>query len=175
MVDCQRYDKFSIFLHWSMALLLVLQLGLGVWMLELPKGGDGQRAYWFNMHKSLGMLLGILGFIRLAWSIRRPFVRAHSSPPFIQALANFSHRLLYLLIVALPVTGFLGSAFSGYPIRFFGVLLPKLSERWDGGKDVCSLMHQGLSYGLMALVAMHLLAVAYHQIMLKESLIRRMI
>ena len=55
-----RYDRFSVTLHWLMAVLLLGQIALGMWMLGLPKDASGLRASWFNVHKSWGMVLGLL-------------------------------------------------------------------------------------------------------------------
>lgn len=174
MESRHRYDKFSVLLHWTMALLLLGQIGLGLWMLELPKDSSGQRTYWFNIHKSVGMLLGVLVLLRLIWAALRQAVPSWPASVFSQALARCNHRLLYALMVLLPVTGFLGSVFSGYPIRFFGQKLPKIGERWEQGKELMSLLHEWSAYGLMLLIAMHLLGVIYHQLIIKDALIRRM-
>ena len=69
-----RYDRFSVFLHWLMAVLIVGQVALGLWMTGLPKDGGGLRAAWFNVHKSWGMVLGLLIALRLAWALLRPRV-----------------------------------------------------------------------------------------------------
>ena len=59
-VQRNRYDRFSVTLHWLMAVLILGQIALGLWMLGLPKDGSGLRASWFNVHKSWGMVLGLL-------------------------------------------------------------------------------------------------------------------
>ena len=73
-----------------------------------------------------------------------------------------------------PVSGFLGSMYSGYPIRFFGMKLPQLAERWDSAKAFFSIMHEVSVYAMLVLIAAHVLAFAYHQVVLKDGLIRRM-
>ena len=170
-----NYDRFSVILHWLMAALLLGQIGLGVWMLDLPKNSTGVRAYWFNIHKSMGMLLGMLVVVRLVWAVLRPKVQAL---PLVskakQQLAAGNHHLLYALMLIMPLSGFLGSVFSGYPIRFFGLRLPTLAQRWDAGKEFFSLVHHWSAYCLLVLIALHLLAFFYHQFILKDALIRRM-
>lgn len=169
-----HYDRFSVLLHWLMAALLLAQLGLGVWMVELPKGGDGQRAYWFNIHKSVGMLLGWLIAVRIAWAwVRKPIAPVPQSWA-TRVLATASHRLLYLFMLLVPMSGFLGSVFSGYPIRFFGMRLPTLGQRWDAAKELMSCVHEWSIYALVLLVSLHLLAFCFHQFILKDGLIRRM-
>ncbi|MFT3799784.1 MAG: cytochrome b [Burkholderiaceae bacterium] len=169
-----RYDRVSRLLHWLMAALLFIQIGLGLWMTELPKGAGGARAYWFNVHKSLGMTLGLLALFRLAWAVRRPPVPAVPMAAIQRHLASISHRLLYVLMLLMPASGFLGSVYSGYPVRLFGLTLPKLAERWDAAKAVMSAIHQISAFALMLLVALHLLAVIHHQFIAKDGLLQRM-
>lgn len=170
-----HYDRFSVLLHWLMAALLLAQLGLGLWMTGLPKDTGGMRAYWFNIHKSLGMLLGLLLALRLAWAAARPHPRPLPLGRAMQRLATASHRLLYLCMLLSPLSGFLGSVFSGYPIRFFGLRLPQLAERWDAAKELLSCLHLGSAYALMLLIGLHLLAFFHHQFILKDGLLQRML
>ena len=169
-----RYDRFSIFLHWLMAVLLLGQIGLGLWMLGLPKDSSGLRAYWFNVHKSCGMVLGLLVLLRLGWALLRPRVAALPQARALQVAARGAHGLLYALMLVMPVSGFLGSVFSGYPIRFFGLQLPKIAGRWDGAKELLSTVHQVSAIALMVLIALHVLAFLYHQFVLKDALLQRM-
>ncbi len=169
-----RYDRFSIILHWLMAALVIGQIGLGLWMIGLPKDGSGLRASWFNVHKSWGMVLGLLAAVRLAWALLRPRVAALPQARALQLAANGAHGLLYALLLIMPLSGFLGSVFSGYPIRFFGIPLPKLADRWDSAKEFLSMVHQWSAFALIALLAMHVLAVLYHQVIMKDPLLQRM-
>ena len=85
-----RYDRFSVLLHWLMAVLILGQIALGLWMLGLPKDGSGLRASWFNVHKSWGMVLGLLAAVRLAWALLRPRV-----PELPQARARERRRFSF--------------------------------------------------------------------------------
>ena len=173
-MDRDTHDRFSVLLHWLMAALLIAQLALGLWMIELPKDNTGTRAWWFNVHKSNGMLLGLLFVVRACWALLRPRVAPLDMPRGKRLLAAWSHRLMYLLMLVAPLSGFLGSVFSPYPIRFFGLRLPRLAEPWEGAKEVLSVVHLWAVYGLLFLIALHLLAFAHHQFILKDGLIRRM-
>lgn len=173
-MDRERHDRFSVLLHWLMATLLIAQLGLGLWMIELPKDNSGMRAWWFNVHKSMGMLLGLLIFLRLGWAVVRPRVAPLDMPHGKRMLAAWSHRLMYLLMLLAPLSGFLGSVFSPYPIRFFGLRLPRLAQPWEVAKEVLSVVHLWAVYSLLFLIALHLLAFVHHQFILKDGLIRRM-
>lgn len=173
-MDRETHDRFSVLMHWLMAALVIAQLGLGLWMIELPKDNSGTRAWWFNVHKSMGMLLGLLIVARASWALVRPRVAPLDMPSGKQLLARWSHRLMYGLMLLAPLSGFLGSVFSPYPIRFFGLRLPRLAEPWEAAKEVLSVVHLWAVYSLLFLIALHLLAFVHHQFILKDGLIRRM-
>jgi cytochrome b561 len=61
----ERYDRVAMALHWAIALLALSQIGLGWWMIELPKSPPGLRAGGFNLHKSIGITLGLLMLVRV--------------------------------------------------------------------------------------------------------------
>lgn len=169
-----RYDRLSVVLHWLMAALLLAQLALGIWMTGLPKDGSGVRAWWFNQHKSLGMVLGLLVLLRLAWALLRPRVPPLAQGAARQRLASGAHRLLYALMLLVPLAGFLGSVFSGYPIRFYGLLLPQWSGRWDDAKALMAGVHHWSAWALLALAVLHVAATAHHQLVLRDGALRRM-
>ena len=170
-----RYDRFSVLLHWLMAVLLLAQIALGWWMQELPKDATGTRAWWFNAHKSVGMALGLLALVRAAWAARRARVAPVPMHAALQAAARAGHGLLYALMLVLPLSGLLGSVFSGYPVRFFGLRLPALAPRWDAAKELFSAVHGGASWALVALVALHLLAALHHQFIRRDAVLQRML
>ena len=82
---------------------------------------------------------------------------------------------LWVIGLLLPLSGFLGSVFSGYPIRFFGLRLPRLAERWETAKELLSCLHQLSVYALLLLLTLHLLAVVHHQFILRDGLLQRML
>ena len=63
-----QYDKMMVVLHWVLALALIAQWALGNWMVDLPKEPPGYRAGWFNLHKSLGLVMGLVILWRLGWA-----------------------------------------------------------------------------------------------------------
>ncbi|NBW55162.1 MAG: cytochrome b [Betaproteobacteria bacterium] len=169
------YDRMLVVLHWVLALGLIAQLGLGVWMEDIPKDPPGIRAQWFNLHKSIGICLGLLILWRLGWRV------THSvpAPPlgvgsFFQKLGTWNHRLLYLCMVVLPVSGYLGSSFSPYPVKFFGMALPKLWGPSPEGKEFFSELHELAADVLMTLIALHVLAALWHQFVKRDGLLARM-
>ncbi len=159
----QRYTRVAIALHWLLAIGLIYQLALGLWMEGIPKTPPGLRAEWFNWHKSTGLVLGLVIVLRGLWRLThaRPQL-PDALPRWQQRAASISHALLYACMVAMPLSGFGGSSFSTYPIQFFGTPLPRL---WQADPDLKALfgsVHTGASYVFMALLALHVAAALGH-------------
>jgi cytochrome b561 len=74
-MDAPRYHPVSIALHWLIVLFVLAQLALGWWMIDIPKSPPGPRAWWFNLHKSIGLTIGVLMLARLGWRL------SHAAPP----------------------------------------------------------------------------------------------
>ena len=158
-----RYTRVAVALHWLLAIGLIYQLSLGVWMEGIPKTPPGLRADWFNWHKSVGMLLGLLIVLRGLWRLTHASPALPLSlPRWQQGAARLSHGLLYVCMVVMPLSGFLGSSFTKYPIKFFGTPLPRLWEANPDLKALCGAVHTGASYVFMALIALHIAAALAH-------------
>ena len=130
-----RYTTTAIALHWSIAVLVVGQFAWGWWMQEIPKQPVGQRVDAFNLHKSCGLLILALMLFRLGWRIGHPAPALPAMPRWQATLANATHVTLYVALIAMPVSGYLGSVFSGYPVKFFGVTLPSWAPKSEPIKD----------------------------------------
>jgi cytochrome b561 len=157
-----RYTMTAIVLHWALAVFIIGDYAWGWWMMEIPKSPPGVRADAYNLHKSIGLCVLALMLFRLGWSITH---RAPALPamPAWQALAvKATHGLLYAVLIANPLAGFLGSFWSGYPIKWFGATLPALGSNSPALKDAMSTFHLATGWLLAALVALHVGAAIYH-------------
>lgn len=170
-----KYDRMLVLLHWVLAMGLFYQLGLGLWMEDIPKDPPGIRAEWFNLHKSIGICLGLLILWRFGWRI------THSvpAPPignteFQNKLSQWAHRILYLCMAVLPLSGFMGSNFSQYPIKFFGLVLPKLWDPSPEGKELFSEIHEVTAFIMMIIIILHISAAVWHQWVKRDGLLSRM-
>ncbi len=173
MNSSERYTRVAIVLHWLIALGVIWQIAIGWSMIEIPKSPPGVRAYWFNFHKSIGLTLGLLIVLRIVWRI------AHRPPPLPAAIpawqrlaAKASHFGLYACMIIMPVSGYLGSSFTKYPIKYFGYTLPHWG--WDSPayKEICSQVHLVTVIVFMLLIAIHFAAAVKHMLA-RDGIIQR--
>lgn len=174
MQDAPRYTRFAVAMHWIVAAFVLVQYPLGWLMQQIPKQPPGQRAEVFNLHKSIGLTLLALMIVRLGWRLAH---RPPTLPPMArwQAwLARATHGALYAMLVAMPLVGYLGSVFSGYPVRFFGIVLPSWAAKSPQLKDWMSAAHLFLAWGLAVAFALHIAGVLKHVLVDRDGLVRRM-
>jgi cytochrome b561 len=170
----QRYTRFAVALHWIVAAVVFAQFSLGWLMQEIAKQPPGPRASAFNVHKSIGLVILGLMLVRIAWRLSHPAPPLPAMPRWQARAALANHVLLYALLVAMPLAGYLGSAFSGYPVRFFGIMLPSWAPKSDAMKHAMSEVHLVAPWLLAAAVLLHLAAVVKHAMVDRDGLLARM-
>jgi cytochrome b561 len=180
----QRYSRPAIWLHWIVAALMLVNVGLGFYAQFAP---DDWARPIIDAHKSVGITVLGLAVLRLSWRISHPpppLPRRYR--PWERVAAHAVHGALYALIFALPLTGWAhDSAWKGlpeHPMRWFGLIhvppigvlanLP-LSEK-DHWHDLLFTAHQSAGYILYALVLLHVVAALKHQFFDKEPEMQRM-
>lgn len=174
MSSPQRYTRFAVALHWIVAAVVFAQYALGWLMQEIAKQPPGPRASAFNAHKSIGLVILGLMMVRIAWRLSHPAPPLPPMPRWQARAALANHLLLYSLLVVMPLAGYLGSAFSGYPVRFFGIVLPAWAPKSEAAKQAMSEVHLVAAWLLAASVAVHLAAVAKHALVDRDGLLARM-
>jgi cytochrome b561 len=158
----QRYTQFAAALHWIVAAMLVAQFSWGWLMQQIPKQPPGLRADAFNLHKSIGLVLLALMLVRLGWRLLHPPPPLRGLPAWQRALAHGTHRLLYAVIILQPLTGYLGSVFSGYPVKWFGVTLPAWGWHSVPLKDLMGTVHLVTSFVILFAVLLHVAGALRH-------------
>ncbi len=173
-----KYPLSSRILHWLMALIILFMLGLGIYMTDFLGKEAPNRMEIYNLHKSLGVMILILIFIRL---LNRLAFKAPALPDTMpkveKTLAHLAHIALYILMIFVPLSGYLMSNSFGYPVNFFSIEMPFLVEKnFDHGK-IFSEAHEILAFTLLGLVAIHVLAVIKHRFFDKaeNDVLKRMI
>ncbi len=173
--EAAKYTNTAIALHWIVAILVLGMLALGWWMIGLPKGEGSVRAYYFNLHKSIGITIGFIVLVRILWRLAHPAPAFPAAMPGWQALAaRWVHIGLYVCIVMQPLSGVLSSSFSKYPIKYFGYALPRWVPESNAFKEFFSGVHYAGVIALMALVTIHLLGVLQHLVQDRGAMFRRM-
>lgn len=163
MASIERYTKTAVLLHWLIAALLLVEVAQGWLMQEIPKQPPGLRADQFNLHKSFGLLLLAFVLVRLGWRL------LHRPPPMLGArwqlrAAKINHTILYVAMLALPLSGYLGSVYSGYPIKWFGITLPAWGSANPAIKDWMSSVHLAVSWILVISTALHIAGAFKHEL-----------
>jgi len=158
-----RYNRPARVLHWLAALLLLGQLVFGWWLEEVPRN-SALRGYVVNLHKSVGILIGLLVLARLVWRLRHG---APALPDFMprwqRRLAAVSHHLLYALMLLVPLAGYLASNFSKYGVKFFNTaVLPPWGPEDKQLYTLFNQTHKVAVVLLVILVAVHVGAALVH-------------
>ncbi len=157
-----------------MAVMIIGMIGLGIYMVDLPKGSD-ERSWFFVLHKSIGLTLALLVVIRLAWKIiSKPPSLPDYIAPKIKKLATTTHNLLYVFMFIQPVSGYISSSFSGYKTKFWGIPLPHWGWKEPVLNQLFTTVHDVSAFCLVALVLLHIVGVIYHLHKKQYELFRRM-
>ena len=169
-----RYARTAIALHWLIAMLVVAQIAWGWWMLGIEKRPVGPRVDAFNLHKSIGLAVLLMMMMRVAWRATHAPPPLPAMPSWQAQLARATHLLLYVALLIQPLAGYLGSEFSGYPVRFFGMTLPSWAGRNLALKDALSTIHLAVGWAIVALAALHAAAALKHALIDRDGFLARM-
>lgn len=169
-----RYAASLIALHWLIALGITALLALGLYMVGLPKGLP-VKATLINLHKSLGLTIFLLVLIRIGVRLRHHKPALPPMRAWQRAAARATQGLLYVAMVLMPVSGYLGSSFNRYGTRFWGIPLPQWG--WDDAalRALCFGVHRACAYALIALIVLHIAGALKHQFVDRDGLLTRML
>ena len=169
-----RYTRTAIALHWLIAVAVIVQFCWGWWMQGVPKQPAGMRADAFNLHKSVGKTILMLMSVRLLWRWGHPPPAFPAMPKWQAALAHVVHATLYAVLLLHPLSGYLGSVFSGYPVKLFGMTLPAWGHNDPALKNFFSASHFVTSWVLLAAVTLHVAGALKHALVDRDGLLARM-
>lgn len=171
--DRQRYGAVAQALHWIIAAGFAAQFGIAWYMEDLPLGPAAM--WWFNFHKSIGVTLLALAVLRLAWRVFNPAPPMPADrPAWEHAAARVSHFALYAVLFAQPLSGLVFSLYSEFPNVIWGYTLPDPGHvEWV--KNTFLAVHFYLSWGILALVALHAGAALRHHFVVKDDVLLRML
>ena len=195
-MNSTRYTKTAIFLHWMIALGIFGMFALGWFMADIPKEAPKQtvfdifdlgifhwttteevspRSFYFNVHKSFGVTILALIFIRVLWRI------THKPPPILASykawerkLATGAHHLLYSLMVLLPVSGVIMATYSKYGIKWFGIDFIKGLDNNDM-RELFKEAHEILGIFILLILILHIAGALKHKFIDKDDTLKRML
>lgn len=169
-----RYTLTAQALHWLTVALILAVLPLAWVVVSMPRDNP-DRAWLFVLHRSVGLTILALVIVRLAWRALNP------PPPLpggtskgLELVGRATHWLLYAAILLMPISGYLQSG-NGKPVSYLGLFdipgIPK-NETVDG---VARVLHLGGQWAIYGLVALHVLATAWHVAIRRDGLLSRML
>ncbi|MGB8339079.1 MAG: cytochrome b [Burkholderiales bacterium] len=174
MSEIKKYKLVAIFLHWLLAVSIIGQAGLGVWMGDIPKGTP-ERTYFFNLHKSIGLVIAVFILWRIA-------VRLKNSPPTLPPMpdwqriaAKASHHILYACMIILPLTGYIASNFTKFGVKFFGYQIAPWGPENKAIYQVLNTAHSVTGDVIIAVIVIHVLAALKHWLFDKDTVMQRML
>jgi cytochrome b561 len=171
----RRYTTQAIALHWLLALLMLVLVILGWFMIGIARGTPA-RGFYFNLHKSIGIVGGVAVVLQLWWRAKRPPPALPTTLPKWQITASgVGHHLLYLCMVLLVLSGYVEANFTKYGIRFFGLHLPPWGWEDSAVSGFLIAVHRYIAYVFTSLVAGHIAAAIYHGVVGKEHIVARML
>ena len=170
-----RYGRVAILLHWLAAALIVAGAGLGLTMIDLPLSPAKLRYYAW--HKWLGITVFLVAVVRLVWRTIAP------PPPFPASMkaaqartARAVHWMLYGLMLAIPVSGWIYSSATGVSVSYLNLVpLPNLVPKDKALASALLAVHQSLNAVLAAVVLLHVAAAVKHQWIDRDGVMSRML
>ena len=170
----RRYDRVAAWLHWGIGVLLLAEIAFGLLLDEIAPRGTPARAGVINLHKSVGIVIGVLIVIRIAWRL------GHAPPPWPATMsvrrrraATLGHLMLYACMVVAPLAGYLGSNFSKHGVRFFGLVLAPWGPDWPAAYSFLVGLHDASTYLLLALTIGHVAMALKHGLIERDGIFAR--
>ena len=169
-----RYSSPAIVLHWLTALLIFVAFPLGVYMHDLPLSPDKLKLY--SYHKWIGITILMLVSLRVVWRLtHKPPLLQDSVVRWQQQASSVVHGVLYVLILAIPLSGWLMSSAKGFQTVWFGVLpLPDLIGKDKALGEQLAELHAFLNFTMLSFVILHVAAALKHHFIERQPFLQRM-
>jgi len=171
----QRYTGVAITLHWLIAAAILCTFLLAQYMTGLQLSPAKLKLY--SYHKWIGVTIFLLVLIRLAWRVsHRPPPPPASMPAWQRSAASIAHLFLYVLTLAVPLSGWLMSSASGFQVVYLGQFpIPDLLPKNKDMADQLKQLHEGLNWLMLLVVALHVAAAVKHHLVDRDDVLKRML
>ncbi len=168
------YDRPARALHWIIALAVLAMIPAGLVMIRdgIPRGLQDTL---FIFHKNTGTLILLAMLVRAAWRAAHPPPPRPALPRWQARAATLNHAALYVLLVVMPVSGYVRVRAGGFPIEALDAMgLPGLVPRSDALAEAAQSVHYVAAWALIAAVALHVAAALHHGIVRRDGIVARM-
>jgi cytochrome b561 len=173
MTDRLHYGAPAKFLHWLVVLLLAAQFPIGWFMPDVHAGPPGDA---MTAHISFGMTILTLIVLRFIWRLTHPVAPESSLPPWQRASSEAVQWLLYALVFATTITGWLFASFRGWSVSYFGLVpLPMLAAKNDVAIRQIDGWHQIAEWALLITIGVHVAAALAHIFIYRDRIMQRML
>ena len=175
MAPADRYTATAIALHWLIFVSIACGFTLAVYMVDLPL--SPAKLKYFSWHKWIGVTVFMLALVRVAWRLtHRAPPHTAALPPWQRRAAAIMHGALYVLMLVIPLTGWIYSSAAGVPTVYLGVIsLPDLVVKDKALAELMKSVHVTLNYTLLVLVVMHAAAALQHHFFIRDNVLSRML
>ena len=168
-----RYATSTILLHWIVAALIVVVGGIGLAFGAVPRPA---RPFWLNLHTTIGVVMTLFIVARIGWRIfLTPPVFLAGEFRSLEVLSKGVHLLMYVLMGAVPATGLVAFIWHGRVFDFGAFVMDFAIVSTRAIYHPVQSIHTCLAYGLCATIAIHVLAALWHQFVLRDNLVGRML
>lgn len=170
-----HYPATSKLLHWLIAICVLTTAPVAIAMTRVGKGPTQDILYSF--HKSLGVLILILMILRLINRLAAgALAAAPEIEPWQQTVSSVVHTTFYVLLLAMPVVGYIATSAYGAPPTFFGLFeLPPLVSKNEALATQLFTIHRWVGWLLIFLILVHVSAALYHYFVRGDSVLKRML
>lgn len=175
MDDVSRhYGRVAAALHWLIGLLLLGQIVFGFLLDDIAPRGTPARTDVINLHKSVGIVLGVLIVVRVLWRLaHRPPAWPASMPAWQCQAARLGHGALYACMLLMPLSGYVASNFSKRGVNFFGHTLAPWGPELPAVYKALNTTHVVVAWIFAALIAGHVLAALKHAFVDRDRIFAR--
>jgi cytochrome b561 len=174
MIPTKQYGSTAKLLHWLIASLILVQFVIGWLMPDIHR--SMQPGAPMTFHISLGVLILVLIVARLIWRLTHPVAPESSQARWQQLGSETMHGLLYALVLATTISGWLFASFRGWSISFFYLApLPMLAGSSPASIKVVNGWHQVLEWTLLILAGLHIASALLHRFVYRDRVMQRML
>jgi cytochrome b561 len=170
-----HYDAVARLLHWATAALVLLIIPIG-WVMTRLDRGLAQESL-FITHESIGLTILGLTAARIAWRLSHPAPpRSRDLSPLEARASGIVHTLLYLFLLALPISGYVMEVAGGFRLTYFGLAeVPRLVARDEPLSKLAETAHLTLQFGVSLCIALHIGAALHHHFLRRNDVLARML